>query len=174
MKTSGLIKLITALIVVIVIVLLGVQLYNYFFLAVKTEYAVKATMEDSFEINGIVCRNEYLLTKESDGYYDISLENGAKVSRGGIIAGIYSEEDDVKAKEQIRLLQEQIAEYESAISAKSSFSGDSSIYEQNIQGTLSEYAGALQIKDSFAAQEALESFEKQVLIKEIISGENSK
>ncbi len=173
MKTSGFIKLVVALIVAVVIALLVVQMYNYFFLAIKTEYAVKATMEDSFEVSGIVCRNEYFLNKETGGYYDITLENGSKVSKGGTIASVYSKEEDVKAKEQIRMLQAQIDEYNAAVSVKSSYSGDSSVYEQNIQSALSDYAGALQNRDSFSAQDALESFEKQVLIKEIISGENT-
>ena len=172
MKTTGFIKVVVALIAIVVIVLLGFQLYNYFFLSVQTEYAIKATMEDSFTVSGIVCRNEYLLKKDSDGYYDIVLSNGAKVSKGGVIAGIYTKEADVKAKEQIRLLQAQMDEYNAAISAKSSYAGNSSIYDQNIRIALSDYSAALQSKDSFAAQEALNSFEKQVLIKEIISGQN--
>lgn len=173
MKTSAFIKIILSLVAIVVVILLCVQIYNYSFLSVKTEYAIKATMEDAFEVKGIVCRNEYLINKESDGYYDITLNNGAKVSKGGMIAGVYLKEADVKAKEQIRHLQAQISEYDAAISAKASFTGDSSIYEQNIQNALSDYTGALQNQNSFAAQEALELFQKQVLIKEIISGENT-
>ena len=173
MKTSGFIKFIVAVIAIIVVVLLAFQLYNYFFLTIKTEYAVKATMEDSFKVSGVVCRDEQLYNKETEGYYDITIANGSKVSKGGVIAGIYSKEEDVKAKEQIRLLQAQIDEYNAAISVKSSYSGDSSLYEQNIQDALSGYSGALQNGDSFAVQQALESFEKQVLIKEIISGEKT-
>jgi len=174
MKTSGFIKIVVSLIAIIVIVLLIFQLYNYFYLSVTTEYAVKATMEDSFDVSGIVCRNEYLLKKDALGYYDIALKNGSKVSKGGVIAGIYSKEEDVKAKEQARLLRAQVDEYNNAISAKSSYSGDSSIYEQNIQNALSDYSGALQSGDSFAAMESIDNFEKQVLIKEIISGKNTK
>ncbi len=173
MKTSAFIKFIIFLIVTVVILLLCVQIYNYSFMSLKTEYAIKATMEDSFEVDGIVCRNEYLINKENDGYFDIVLSNGAKVSKGGMIAGVYSKEEDVKAKERIRDLQAQIDEYNSAISAKNSYTGDSSIYDQNIQGALSDYAGAVQNQKSFEAQEALGLFKKQVLIKEIISGANT-
>lgn len=173
MKTSGFIKIIVSLIAIIVIVLLIFQLYNYFYLSITTEYAIKATMEDSFDVSGIVCRNEYLIEKDTLGYYDIALENGSKVSKGGVIAGIYAKEVDVKAKERVRLLRAQVDEYNNAISAKSSYSGDGSIYEQNIQNALSDYSGALQSKDSFAALESIDNFEKQVLIKEIISGKNT-
>ncbi len=173
MKTSAFIKFIISLVAIVVILLLIVQIYNYSFRAIKTEYAIKATMEDSFEVDGIVCRNEYLLNKDDVGYYDIILNNGAKVSKGGMIAGIYSKEADVKAKERIRQLQAQIDEYNSAVSAKSSYTGDSSIYDQNIQSALSDYAGAIQNRDSFVAQESLELFKKQILIKEIISGANT-
>lgn len=173
MKTSGFIKFIVAVIAIIVIALLAIQLYNYFFLTIKTEYAVKAIMVDSFKVSGIVCRDEHLFNKENEGYYDITIGNGSKVSKGGVIAGIYSKEEDVKAKEKIRLLQTQIDEYDAAISVKSSYTGDSSLYEQNIQDALSDYSGALQNVDSFAVQQALESLEKQVLIKEIISGEKT-
>ena len=156
----------------LVLILLIFQVYNYFFLTLKTEYAVEATMEDTFEIKGIVCRDEHVLIDKTDGYHDVILNDGEKVSRGGTIAHIYGKEADVKAQERIRILQSEIDSYTAAISAITSYSGDNSAYEQNVQQSLSDYSGALQNHDAFAVQDALSAFEKNVFIKEIVTGNN--
>ncbi len=159
-------------VLLLVLALLVFQIYNYFFLSLKTEYAVEATMEDTFEIRGVVCRTEHTLADNVEGYHDIILEDGEKVSKGGTIAHIYGREADVKAREEIRVLQAEVDSYTAAIAAKTTYSGDYSAYEQSVQQSLSEYAGALQSKDAFAAQEALSAFEKNVFIKEIVTGDN--
>ena len=171
-KSPKFVNLIAVTALLILLVLLSFQIYNYFFLTLKTEYAVEATMEDTFEIKGIVCREEHVLVDNTDGYHDIILNDGEKVSKGGTIAHIYGSEADVKAQEQIRLLKAEIDSYNAAISARTSYTGDNSAYEQSIQNALSEYSGALQHNDAFGAQESLAAFEKNVFIKEIVTGEN--
>lgn len=172
-KSSSVINVIVVAVALILIVLLGFQLYNYFYLSVQTEFAVEATMEDTFDVNGIVSRSEHVLHDNTSGYHDIVLSDGEKVAKGGTIACIYGQESDVKAQEKIRLLQAQIDEYMTAISAKASYAGDSSAYEQSIQNSISEYSGALHQDDAFTAQESLAEFEKNVYIKEIVTGSNN-
>lgn len=160
-------------IVVAMLTLLAIvvfQIYNYFFLAVKTEYAVEASMQDTYEINGIICRDEKILKDKTAGYHDIILTDGEKVARGGIIAYIYGNEADVKAQEQIRLLNAEIESYNAAISSKASYAGDNSSYDQSIQNALLDYSGALHSNNTFDALEALSNFEKRAFIKEIVTG----
>lgn len=171
-KVSAFSKLILIVALFIILALVAVQLYNYFFLSVQTEYAVRATMEDTFDVNGVFCRTEHILTSGAGGYLDVVLEDGEKVSKGGTIANVYAKEQDVKAQEQIRYLQAEIDDYNAAITAKASYSGDGSAYEHSIQSALSDYSAALSVKDSLFAQQALEDFEKSVFIKEIVSGKN--
>ena len=171
-KSPKVVNLMAVTALLILLVLLSFQVYNYFFLTLKTEYAVEATMEDTFEIKGVICREDHALVDNTDGYHDIILNDGEKVSKGGTIAHIYGSEADVKAQEQIRLLKAEIDSYNAAISARTSYTGDNSGYEQSIQNALSEYSGALQHNDAFTAQEALAAFEKNVFIKEIVTGEN--
>lgn len=165
-------KFIISLIAIVLLVLVSVQIYNYFFVTVHTEYAVKGTMEDTFDVSGILCRNETVLQDTAVGYHDVALEDGEKVSKGGVVANVYAKEGDVKAKEQIRVLQAEIDEYNAAITAKSSYSGDGTVYEQGIQNALANYSDALVCGDAFTMLDALETFEKGVLIKEIVSGKN--
>lgn len=165
-------KFIISLIAIVLLVLVSVQIYNYFFVTVHTEYAVKGTMEDTFDVSGILCRNETVLQDTAVGYHDVALEDGEKVSKGGVVANVYAKEGDVKAKEQIRVLQAEIDEYNAAITAKSSYSGDGTVYEQGIQNALANYSDALVRGDAFTMLDALETFEKGVLIKEIVSGKN--
>ncbi len=167
-------KWVNASIIGVLLVLLFLfifQIYNYFFLTLKTEYAIVGTIEDEFDVKGIVCRDEHVLAGSSGGYHDIVLKDGEKVSKGGTIANIYNSESDVKAQEKVRLLQAEIDEYTAAFSSRTSYSGDNSAYEQSIQSALSNYAGALNQNDAFAAQEALKSFEKGVFVKEIVTGD---
>lgn len=166
-------KWLIALFVGAIIILLGVQIYNYFFVTVKTEYAIAGSMEDSFSVSGILCRNETVLKNTSSGYYDVIRFEGEKVASSGKIALVYSKESDVKAQEQIRSLKAQIDEYTAAGSAKTSFSGDTSAYDQSVQNAALDLSKGLFRHDTPAASEALESFEKNVYIKEIVSGETN-
>ncbi len=171
LKGSKFIKIFLIVAIAAIILLVSFQLYNYFFLTVKTEYAVSATMEDSFDVQGIVCRDEQILKDNYNGYHDLVLADGEKVSKGGTVARVYTKESDVKAQENIRQLQAQIDEYKAAVSAKKSYSGDSTAYEQRIQEAMFALSKALQSGESFAAQEYIDEFKNNVFIKEIVSGE---
>ncbi len=158
------------IILLLVFVLICYHVYNYFFLTIQTEFAVKASNEEKIAITGVICRDEHVLIDNSNGYHDIVLTDGEKVSKSGTVAVIYNNESDVKSQERIRQLQAEVDRYNAAVTAKSSYTGDHSSYDLSIQQALFSYVGALHSGDAAAAQNSLSEFEENVYIKDIVTG----
>ncbi len=168
---SAFAKTLSAIFILLIVAMVGYQVYNFFVLTIHTEYAVEASMEDSFEVSGIACRTEKIVQKSSDGYYDIIRENGEKISRGGTIANVYSDVDQVKAQERIRQIMALIEEYSAAVVSIPSYSGDNTNYDFQINTCLRSYEDALHSDQPQAAATALEAFEKSVYVKQIVCGQ---
>ena len=163
-------KFIALLSALLLLSLFGYQIYNYLFLTLHTDYAMEASMEDSFEVSGIALRSETELKNFAGGYYDIIRETGDKVSGGGTIANVYAKASDVMAVERIRQIDALLDEYSAAYALKASYDGDSSNYDMQIRTSMNAYTKSVQ---NGAAQEALDelrAFEKNVYIKQIVSG----
>lgn len=169
-KNFTITKFIALLSALLLLSLFGYQIYNYLFLTLHTDYAMEASMEDSFEVSGIALRCETEQKNFAGGYYDIIRETGDKVSGGGTIANVYAKASDVMAVERIRQIDALLDEYSAAYALKASYDGDSSNYDMQIRTSMNTYIKSVQ---NGAAQEALDqlrAFEKNVYIKQIVSG----
>jgi len=74
---------------------------------IKTENAVYYTATDGITINGLIIRNEVLVTSDNNGVLHFLVDDGGKVPKDGVIANIYESEaasitltkiDSVKSK----------------------------------------------------------------------------
>lgn len=87
----------------------GVQCYRSFHSSVDLETCRSYTGYDTVDITGIAIRSEEVLTQEANGYVYYTLENGARVSKDGVIAEIYPSENDALTQKQLQEIDEEIA-----------------------------------------------------------------
>ena len=113
MKSS---KFYRAVIIIIAAVFLINQIVSALYMPIKTETAVFYTASDGFKITGHIIRNETLIKSSADGVLHFVTPDGNRVSKGGVIANIYSNESASITVSQIDILEKQIADIEDILS----------------------------------------------------------
>ncbi len=90
------------LILLLIVLYIVLQVYMMRFRGVDTIKAVEGYMNDSVISQGIVCRNELILRKNSGGYVYYLAESGERVSSGAHIGSVYSSTEDVSRLKYLR------------------------------------------------------------------------
>ena len=116
-----LIKLLSTLFVIVLIIVILVQGYNYLYKDAETEFAIEISCENTVKTVGYFIRNEKTISAGTSKYIDVILNDGNKVSKNGTIANVYSTEDAAKIQTQIRELQMKKDEFENVISTSAKY-----------------------------------------------------
>jgi putative membrane fusion protein len=112
-KTMGT-KVLMALICLIVLIYFGIQVYRYYSDPLTTTVAYSYQEDDTTAVSGWVVRDETILTGSSDGVLRLARSEGERVSKGGKVAVIYTDQASVDTEDQIDTLETQIAQMEYA------------------------------------------------------------
>lgn len=98
------------------------QVYLALFPGLETQAAVYHTVEDTIEANALVVRKEFALPKPKEGVVAYLKKNGEKVSKNGVVAEIYDNEDQAGTQQRINEIDEEISRLEGVGSSDTSFS----------------------------------------------------
>ena len=82
------IKFLSALIAVLMVTVIGSQLYYVFNEKHDTEEAVITTINENLSFDGVVVRNETVLNYNGSGVIDYLLPDGSKVKTDDVVAKI--------------------------------------------------------------------------------------
>lgn len=108
------VKILTGLLSVLILTTIGSQLYYNLHDRHDTEEAVLVTINEDISFQGVIIRNEKVVTYDGGGVLDYTYPDGSKISVGNTIATVYSSEDAIVAKNKIDLLEEEISALERA------------------------------------------------------------
>ena len=101
-KSNGsLRKLLSFIVVLGILSYIGFQTYRSIFSGVDTELAVNYSVYESFETKGLVIRSETVIPTTANGHIYYTVQNGTRVSKEGVIASIYSSEEDGRLLDEI-------------------------------------------------------------------------
>ena len=170
-KDYNFVRIIVGLFSFIIVLVLGLQIYNYFYVSVRTEPTSIVTTDDTVDIEGVVCRNSTIINNQKSKFIDIILDDGEKVGRNETIANIYSDDNSANIQNKIKDLTAKIEQYNEVLSWSINYdtsdkSYDNDIYEQIMN--ISKFNESNGVQDSFlSAQDLL----GKVLKKEIANGE---
>ena len=124
-------------IILIFLVIYGfVQFYLMNFNGVDTVKALEGYINDSVISPGIVCRQETVLNKTSDGYVDYLAADGRRVSKGELIANVYPSQSDVDNLIKLRSKQTLMADINSVISYTTGNTLDISVTRKSLTNQL--------------------------------------
>lgn len=87
-------RLLTLLAVLLILSYIGYQIYRSVFSVIKTELAVNYSVHESIEAEGLVFRTETVIPSAANGHLYYTVKNGARVAKNGVIASVYSSEND--------------------------------------------------------------------------------
>ncbi len=101
-KHQSTVTLLAVFIVLALLVYSGYQIYRSIFSGIKTELAVQASVYESIEAEGLIFRTETVIPDNTNGHVYYTVQNGARVAKNGVIASVYSSENDGLLMDQIR------------------------------------------------------------------------
>ncbi len=108
-KSHSLNKLLAVAAVLIVIGYVGYQAYRSIFSDVKTELASQYSVYESVEATGLILRSETLIPANQGGHIYYTVQNGARVAKNGVIASVYSSENDGQLADRIKEIDTRLA-----------------------------------------------------------------
>ncbi len=93
--------LLTFLIALVILSYIGYQIYRSMFSTIKTELAVNYSVYESVEAQGLIFRSETVIPSVNNGHLYYTVNNGARIAKNGVIASVYSSENDGFLAQQI-------------------------------------------------------------------------
>lgn len=126
---------------VLIFCLVAFQLWNIVILlnpTVKSEMVRYDTIENSSEYDGIIIRDETVITSDSSGVLEsVAVENNV-VKRGKMVASVYTGSVDKETQTKLKQVNARIAEITGAQESSLVFEGDQAKIESNISSRISD------------------------------------
>lgn len=114
------------------------QLVSTFYKPISTESAYFYTANNGFDITGIVIRNEMLVKSSKDGILHFMIEDGNRVSKNGVIANIYKNENASITVSQIDNIKAKINNIEAIVSQNNIEAANLDVANLNVNNALNE------------------------------------
>lgn len=97
MKSKRTAKLIFGLLGAFMLFYIVYQIYMVVSPSYKTEVALLSVVTDGFDVNGIVARDESVITDVPQGIVAVRVSDGEKIAAGAVVADVYATADDAMA-----------------------------------------------------------------------------
>ena len=108
------VKILAALVSVLMITTICTQVYYFMHDKHDTEEAVLATVNEDIVFEGIIVRDESVVTYNGQGVLDYKYADGSKVSMNSTVAEVYPSEEAIYAKDKIAEIDAEIEMLEKA------------------------------------------------------------
>lgn len=92
----------------LLVIVIGGQVYRYINDRHDTREAVLTTINEDIPFEGVIIRDEKVLTYPSSDVISYSYTDGSKVSRGDIVAKVFSNQEDAAASSSLERINQQI------------------------------------------------------------------
>lgn len=96
------------LVAVLMVIIIGGQILRFMNDRHDTQEAVLCTINEDISFDGIIIRNEKQLNYRGDGVISYTYPDGSKVSRGDVVAKIFSNEDEAAAEKKLDKINDEI------------------------------------------------------------------
>ncbi|MGI5896808.1 MAG: HlyD family efflux transporter periplasmic adaptor subunit [Oscillospiraceae bacterium] len=136
-------KILLGVLAVLLVAVIGIQLYIAFSNPYVVQTAYKSEINNSFSAKGIICRDETLLTDPVSGAVSYEIRNGDKVAKNSVIAKMYPSEQDIANMAEAARLEEELQTVKESQSAGATAGTQASSLNRQISSVNDEYIGAL-------------------------------
>jgi hypothetical protein len=111
-------RIITIIIVVLLLVFIGYQIWRANHSSVVTETATYASISDTIQAEGVIIRNETLVQQNTAGVITYNISDGTKIAKDGLIATVYDTAEDATTQQRREQLESQLATLQELNSAR--------------------------------------------------------
>jgi len=106
--SSKLLRILLGVLALFVVLILGIQVYIAFSRPYSLETVIKAEVDESFAVKGIVSREEQILETPKSGSVDYLIRNGDKVAKNSPVAHMYPSETDIGNMSKVAQLEAEL------------------------------------------------------------------
>ena len=103
-------RLITLVVSLFLIAYVGYQAFQMYYNPIKVETVYADSVYETVDAEGMVIRNETLITGKQNGYLFYTIDNGSRVSKDGVIARVFPTEADSRTQQKLDQLTASINE----------------------------------------------------------------
>ena len=108
------VKILAALLSVLMVTMLGSQIYYVINEKHDTEEAVISTINENISFDGVIIRNETVINYNGSGFIDYLYPEGSKVKADDAVAEVYAGEEQILSKRKTAMLESEIEKLEKA------------------------------------------------------------
>lgn len=171
MEKTGFKKFIKIVVLLLLACYLIYQLYASVYNPLTTETATHYNGSDGFRIDGLIVRSEALVKSNSDMVQYYVIDDGEKVSKGGVISELYSDSSQTNISNQIRETEKKINNIEVTMAYNSTEAVDLALLSSKVYGSLSEYVTELSTGDFENAEGYSSNLLSDLSIRQAATGE---
>lgn len=102
-------RIITIIIIVLLLVFIGYQIWRANHSSVVTEMATYASISDTIQAEGVIIRDETLVQQDTADVITYNVSDGTKIAKDSVIATIYDTAEDAATQKQREQLESQLA-----------------------------------------------------------------
>ncbi len=161
----------SALIAALLLIYIGYQMYNAGYQSVQTETAVYASLKDVIQADAFAVRKETLIPASISGVISYREGKGGKVAKGGVVADVYSTEQDAAAYRQIEELDKEIEQLTSLNNPGDTYAANPDLLDEQINQKFTELLQLIQDEEFSSLAEASDSFLYLVNQRQVVTGE---
>lgn len=100
--------IIASLFALFIVAYMGVQVWRWAYDPVQTVSAVYIETDDSIELDGMIVRDEKVISSSGSGALQMALNEGERTAKGDMIAMLYSSEKALENNRKVREIDERI------------------------------------------------------------------
>ena len=145
--SSKLPKIIFGFLALILVLIVGIQIY----IALSRPYSIETVylskVGETFDVNGIVSREETVLDGQKSGAVNYLIRNGDKVARNSVVAQLYPSEQNISNMAKAERLEAELKAVEGSQKPGAVTGTQAATLNRQIRSITGEYVAALQKHD---------------------------
>ena len=157
----------------LVLLYVGYQAYQATHQSIRTETAMYGEVSDVLQAQGFILRNETVLDESYSGVLSYRVADGSRVSRGGVIADIFSNESDAASQRELDQLDQEIENLQSLSQTANFYVANPSMLGDQIYSALEGISQLVNENDFSGLNTQKGELQNALIRRQLITGEES-
>lgn len=145
--SSKLPKILLGFFALVVVLVVGIQLYIAFSRPYSVETVFLSEVGESFDVKGIVSREETILDEQKSGAVNYLIKNGDKVAKNSVVAQMYPSEQDIANMAKVERLEAELKTVQESQTPGATAGTQATALTRQLNSINGEYVAALQEHD---------------------------
>lgn len=157
----------------LVLLYVGYQAYQTTHQSIRTETAMYGEVSDVLQAQGFILRNETVIDESYSGVLSYRVADGSRVSRGGVIADIFSNESDAASQRELDQLDQEIENLQSLSQTANFYVANPSMLGDQIYSALEGISQLVNENDFSGLNTQKGELQNALIRRQLITGEES-